>query len=220
MSGMLVKELLYLKGQKRALYSVLIVAIVFFALMLSQGHNESPAEKNLMLAASMGILMAMLAAIVIINCLASDEKAKWDSYARSLPVGATRIIGAKYLFLLILTAAGMIFGMLIDWVAVGFHVDGNALSLLCAVTGGVSLLMCSLELPLALKFGLQKANLVVILLFSLGPVLLGRLSDRFGVMKISDAQFFAAMRFVPLIALAIMVISYFISCRIYSHKEA
>lgn len=220
MSGMLMKEVLYLKGQKRALYSVLIVSIVFFTLMITQSHNTSVAEKSIMLSASLGVMMAMLVAIVIMNGLGSDEKAKWDSYARSLPVGATRIIGAKYVFLLILIAIGMVLGMLVDWAAVGFHVDSNALSLLCAVTGGVSLLMCSLELPLALKFGLQKANLVVILLFCLGPALLGRLSDRFGFAKVSDAQFFAAMRFVPLIALALMAISFFITCRIYSRKEA
>ena len=219
MSGMLIKELLYLKGQKRALYSILVISMVFFILMFSQSHTMSPEEKGATLAAAIGIMMAMLAAIVAINCLASDEKSKWDAYARSLPVGSARIIGAKYLFLLGLTAAGIVLGILIDWIVSGFHMDADTASLLCAVTSGVAILMCSLEMPLAIQFGLQKSNLVVILLFSLGPVLLGRVVGGSEIMKMSDAQFFAALHLVPLIALAVLAVSFFISCKIYARKE-
>lgn len=216
MSGMLTKEFLYIKGQKRALYSILILIIILPMVMLGQAHTApTPVE----LAGLLGVLMGMLAAVETFNGVASDEKAKWDSFARSLPVSAVQTVGAKYLFLLILTALGMVLGSVIELAITGGHADGNTLLLLCDITGGVSILMCSIELPLFYKFGMQKSNLVVILIFCLCPVLLSRFADQTGIAKLTDAQFFFILRLVPLGVLVLMFVSFLISCAIYSGKE-
>lgn len=216
MSGMLTKEFLYIKGQKRALYSILILVIILPITILGQSHT---APTSIELAGLLGVLMGMLAAVETFNGVASDEKAKWDSFARSLPVSAAQTVGAKYLFLLILTAFGMVLGSVIELAITGGHTDGNTILLLCDIAGGLSILMCSIELPLFYKFGIQKSNLVVILVFCLGPMLLGRLADKTGIMKLTDAQFFFVLRLIPLAVLILMFVSFLISCAIYSGKE-
>lgn len=203
MSGMLIKEFAYLKGQNRAFFAVLILSMVFFILMISQSRHLSAPERSILLALSLGVMMAMLVVVLIMNSLGADEKSKWNSYARSLPIGAARIVGAKYVFLLILTASGMVLGMLFYWIAMGFHADCNALFTLCSAAGGISLLVCSIELPLALQFSLQKTNFVVILVCCFGPALSSRFSGGDGAMP-ADTQVPAILRLVPVIAPAVL----------------
>ena len=217
MSGMLTKEFLYIKAQKRALYSMLILAVILPAAMLGLSHAAPTAVE---LAGLLGVLMGMLAAVEIFNGVASDEKAKWDSFARSLPVSAVQTVGAKYLFLLILSAVGIVLSSVIELAVTGGHADGNTMLILCGIAFGVPILMCSIELPLFYKFGMQKSNIVVLVVFCFCPILLGKLADQSNMKKWTDAQFFTALKILPLILLAILAVSFFLSCRIYSHKEA
>ncbi len=190
--------------------------IILPMVVLGQSHTApTPVE----LAGLLGVLMGMLAAVETFNGVASDEKAKWDSFARSLPVSAAQTVGAKYLFLLILTVFGMVLGSVIELAVTGGHADGNTMLLLCDIAGGVSILMCSIELPLFYKFGIQKSNLVVILIFCLGPMLLTHFAGQTPITKLTDAQFFFALRLVPVAVLVLMFVSFFISCAIYSGRE-
>lgn len=216
MSGMLTKEFLYLKVQKRALYSALIIAVLLFVTMMSQSHG-SPSDRAAAFAALIGIMMAMLTVTETFNGVASDEKAKWDAYARSLPVSTAQIIGAKYLFVLILSAVGIVFGVLIELAVTGGRAGGDVLLILCAVTSGVSILMCSIELPIYYQFGLQKSNLIVLLVFCLGPVLISHFAGKAAAGP-TDAQVYTILRLVPVIALAVMAVSFFISCAVYKRK--
>lgn len=217
MSGMLTKEFLYIKAQKRVLYSILILAVILPAAMLGQSHSAPTAIE---LAGLLGTLMGMLAAVEIFNGVASDEKAKWDSFARSLPVSAAQTVGAKYLFLLILSAVGIVLGTVIEFAVTGGHADGSTMLILCSIAFGVPILMCSIELPLFYKFGMQKSNIVVLVVFCFGPILLGKLADQSNIMKWTDTQFFTALKILPAVLLAILAVSFFLSCRIYSNKEA
>ena len=216
MSGMLTKEFLYIKVQKRVLYSILIIAVILPAAMLGQSHSAPTAVE---LAGLLGVLMGMLSAVEIFNGVASDEKAKWDSFARSLPVSAVQTVGAKYLLLLILSAVGIVLGTVIEFAVTGGHADANTMLILCGIAFGIPILMCSIELPLFYKFGMQKSNIVVLVVFCFCPILLGKLADQSNIMKWTDAQFFTALKILPLILLAILAVSFFLSCRIYSNKE-
>ncbi len=213
MSGMLTKEFLYMKGQKRILLAILILAVLLSVTMLNQSHAPTAVE----LASFLGVLMGLLASVEVFNSAGADEKAKWNAYARSLPVGAVQVVGARYLFLLICTAVCTALGAVIELAVTGGRADGNVTLLLCDITSVMSILMCSIELPLFYRFGIQKANLVVILVFCLGPVLFSRLTIGGGA--VTDAQFFAALRLVPPILLAVLAVSFFFSCRIYLRKE-
>jgi ABC-2 type transport system permease protein len=219
MSGLLTKEFLYLKAQKRVIYTLLVIAIVLFCTMGGTELFSGSSTAEAMRASFFGVLMAMFAATEVFSTLGCDEKAKWNSYACSLPVTAAQAVGAKYLFLLLLTVAGMALGVLIELFMTGGHPTAETLKILCAVTGGVSILMCSIELPLYYRFGLQKSNLIVIVLFCLLPIAISQFGANLIPGDITDAQFFNALRLFPVVLLAVMLLSFFLSVWIYARKE-
>ena len=47
----------------------------------------------------------VLIAVVPFSAFAYDEQTKWDRYARTLPIGPRAMVGARYLFVLILFLA-------------------------------------------------------------------------------------------------------------------
>lgn len=212
MSGLLTKEILYVKVQKRVLYLLAVIAVLMCFMMSGDSAAAS--------AAFLGVLTAMFSATEVFGSLGCDEKAKWSGYARSLPVSAAQAVGAKYLLALILTAAGTTLGALIELIVMKHAgvTDGNVLLILCAVSGGVSLLLCSVELPLYYRFGYQKSNLMLVLVFCFLPITIGKLGEN-SLAGITDAQFFSALRLFPAAVLAVMLLSFFLSVWIYSRKE-
>lgn len=214
MNGILLKEFLYIKVQKRAILSILIIAVMFYVMMLNNNKAPTPVE----LSSLLGVLMAMLSATETFNSLASDEKAKWDGYVKSLPVSTAAIVGSKYLFTMILSAAGALLGTVILFAVSKGHPDTDVLLILLIITFGVSALICSVELPLFYRFGLQKSDLVVLCIFCLGPLVLSRIfpGDFTGV---SDAQAFFLLKLSPLVILAVLLISFCISWGVYKRRQ-
>ena len=47
-------------------------------------------------------MVTMIIAVLPISTFSFDEMAKWDRYAVSLPLGRREVVGARYLFILLL----------------------------------------------------------------------------------------------------------------------
>ena len=208
MTGMLMKELLYAKSFKRTFFVLAGMVVLLFLLVISRKMAVTTE-----LASYIGMLMGLMAAIETFNCAAFDEKAKWDTFARSLPVGVRAIIGARYLFLLFFSAAGSLLGVLLLFLTTGGRAGGNALLLLCAVSLAIPLTACSVALPLFYRFGYQKVNLILLLLICVWPMALS------GGNGLSEAQTALLLKLSPVILLAVTAVSFFISCAIYARKE-
>ena len=208
MTGMMMKELLYAKSFKRTLYVLIVMVVLLFLLVISRKMAVTTE-----LASYIGLLMGLVSATETFNCSASDEKAKWDTFARSLPVGVRAIIGARYLFLLFFSAAGSLLGILLLLLSTGGRTDGSALFLLCAVSLAIPLTACSVALPLFYRFGYRKVNLILLLLICVWPMALS------GGNRISGAQAALLLKLSPVLLLAVTAVSFFISCAIYARKE-
>lgn len=208
MTGMLMKELLYAKSYKRMFYLLAAMTALLFLLVISR--NMAVTSE---LASYIGMLMGLVAATETFNCAASDEKTKWDAFARSLPVSVFSIIGARYLIMLIFSAAGSLLGVLLLLLSTGGRADGNALFLLCTVSLAIPLTACSVALPLFYRFGYQKVNLILLLLICVWPMILS------GGNRLNESQTVLLQKLSPVLLLAVTAVSFFVSCAIYSRKE-
>lgn len=208
MAGMLTKELIHARSGKRMLY-LIGVEIVFLLFLTFSRLMTAPAE----LASYVGMLMGLMAATETFNGVGIDEKTKWDAYARSLPASVFQIVGAKYLSMLIFSAAGAALGTLFLIFPAGGHPDGSIVLLQCAIACTLPILATSVALPLFYRFSYQKTNLILILLICVWPLVL---SGRRGL---TGAQLIFVLKLAPAVLAAVLFLSFVLSCSIYSRKE-
>ncbi len=205
---MLTKEFLSVGSSRRVLCYDAAAAVLLLAsaAMMAGDRSALPSE----LAAYIGMLTGMLAACVTWNGAVADEMSKWDAYARSLPVGAAQIVGARYLFMLLTAAAGTALGVAVDFIVCAGNAGGSALLLLCTVAFAVSILSCSVVLPICYRFGYWK---YAILLVCVWPMLIPAWH------KPAGEQAVFAAKLAPVVLLAVLAASFFLSVSIYSRKE-
>jgi ABC-2 type transport system permease protein len=211
MSGLLVKEFLYVRRQAK----VLLLMVAFFAVFFLLLNPESRSVKSV--TSALMSIMVMLTVILTINTFAYDELAKWDGYVLSLPIAKGRIVGAKYLFTVILSAAGALVTVLAGEAASGGHLKPEELVAACAGACASPLLLCSILLPMFYKFGLQKARVAFIAVFLI-PMVAMPLIEKSGF-SVSGAQWMLLLKLSPVILIAVVAASFLISCKIMEHKE-
>lgn len=169
-------------------------------------------------------LMVMMLIMMPINTFAYDEQAKWDRYAAATPAGRKGVVAGKYLFTALLLAAGLLLcmGLQVGMYAMDLHGDDGLLDMMMAsmVAVSVGAILNAVLLPLLFKFGTQKGRIFLMVSVGIGTggivVLLGVLS---GSMLDVDRLMGTIVGLLPILAVGLMVISYFISQGIYGKKE-
>ena len=144
----------------------------------------------------MSMALAMVEVIVMVLPISSfsyDEAAKWDRYAAVLPVGRTAVVKARYLFLLLVLLAAAAIGLV-----------GSILSSLLARDG-------------PWMYVIIFAPIVVLL----GGAKLGLFDgiDLSWLDQLPELAVLGVFALVPLVPLVGMLLSCWISCRIYARKE-
>lgn len=149
MSGLILKDLLYLR---KGSLSILIIG-GFYCLMAVVGAWS---------VSFLGGFLAVLVTMLPFNCFAYDHTAKWDVYAFTLPVSRNGIVAARYLTVLILTAAGALLALLAGAVAAlfGRMDDWQTYLVTCLVVLALGLLINAVMLPLLYKFGAERARII------------------------------------------------------------
>lgn len=163
------------------------------------------------------IMVSMLG----ISLISYDERSRWDKYCASLPVTRAQTVTSKYLLLGILVAVMSLLSVIVAIVST----HELLLSLyLAAVSLGVSLLLPAVSMPLCYKFGTEQARWVtlvalggsVALFFILGSLLFDNLFDP---NSYTTRLPMTAILLLPLIGLALFVLSWRLSIRIYQNRE-
>lgn len=207
MKGLLRKDILSLKGT----FAILAVFMLVYAAIGVVGNNGS------MLTAVLAIVIMMLPA----NSISYDEFYHWDRYVLTMPVSRKMVVQSKYVlcFLLVgfMLVVGTVFSLLLDGDVVGALFS-------TAIVAFMALLMSVLSLPCMLKWGASRGRMVLVLLcaaagsivglvlFSLKALTLDFFTGNFFVLEA------ALLGMITLTAVA-TVISYFISLRLYEHKQ-
>lgn len=213
MNGLLRKELLLLKSSGKT-YIFLILFYAVFSLFSNSTMFST--------------LATLILLLLPLTSFSLDELARWDKFAAALPGGRRAVVKSKYQLLFLTLAGALVLSFLVDLLVYFFGRDQSTTlpelvvtALICVVMG---LLINCLLYPFLFKYGAQKARLylalgigiamaliaVVIFLFRLNNAPLEMLQE------LPLAAIAAAL--IVLLAAAV-VISYFVSCRIYDNKE-
>lgn len=216
MTGLIAKDFLVSKRSLKAYFGIMI----FYAVLTFMGvFNIS------FVTAFVSVMLIMLP----IGAFSYDEAAKWDRYAMALPLGRRAVVGARYLFTLLVTLISLALALL-SGVAVSVTGQGSFIEVMVTAfaTLASGLLVSDLLLPLCYKLGAERARpylyaiifipmIVLFLAFRMGVRIDASWLDR---LALSSPGALLALSALPLLAaLALMFVSYLISCRIAANKE-
>lgn len=216
MTGLIWKDLMVSKRSLKAYLGVMI----FYAALTFMGMFSVA-----FVTAFVSIMLIMLP----ISAFAYDEQAKWDRYAMSLPIGRSRVVGARYLFTLLVALGSLAFTLLAG-VAVAVTGRGDLFEVLVSAltTLAAGLFIADVLLPLCYKMGPERARpylyalifipvIGLFLLYKLGVHIDTSWLDRLA--QSSPAVLLGLCSLPLLAALALTFVSYLISCRIAAGKE-
>ena len=175
----------------------------------------------------MSMALAMVEVIVMVLPISSfsyDEAAKWDRYAAVLPVGRTAVVKARYLFLLAAAAIGLVGSILASLLA---REDLGELLATLLVSMGLGLMIADIMLPVVYQLGPERARpWMYVIIFAPIVVLLGGAKlglfdgiDLSWLDQLPELAVLGVFALVPLGPLVGMLLSCWISCRIYARKE-
>lgn len=170
--------------------------------------------------------LSVMVMMLPMTAFAYDEQARWDRYALSMPLGRRAVVGARYLFALMLALFAAACGLLTC--AFLFIMEkGDLIEDLATILSslGVGILLAAIILPLCYKMGPERARPYMYVIIFV-PIIAIFLAYRSGVHvdlssldALPDAVFIGGIGLFPLLGLLTLGISYLISCRIAVEKE-
>lgn len=215
MTGLITKDFLVMrKALKSYLLIMALYAVMAWLDILNYGFIITFIQVMLM--------------VLPISAFAYDEQAKWDRYAMSLPLGRHKVVGARYLFVLILTLATTAIGLATTAIlTLAREADPVEMILTLEVSTTIGLLVPAVILPLSYKLGAERARpylYAIIFIPTIAFVLLAKadildLSALNSLNSLSPASIVAGAALLPAAGLVGLGISYLISCRVAAGKE-
>lgn len=208
MLGLVKKDLLMIKGNIR---QVILFLVVFLVLAFQ--------ENNIIV-----IVPVFVSMMVFITTFSYDEYNKWDAYAISLPVSRKNIVKSKYVASIILWVIALLVTVVITGIMGLFEQNINYFEMFGMILGCVFsiVLLEAILFPLIFKFGVEKGRIglfvgVFAIAALLGFIFTGiDLENANGFIEIFNKYYYIL---IPLVAVILLVISYFVSKRIYLKKE-
>lgn len=207
----LVKKDLYLSLSM--LKSYVLVAAVFAALTLTGIYDTS----------FFVTYLSVMCIMIPVNLFAYDEQARWDKYAAALPSGRAGVVGARYLFTILICLGSLLFALLLQLIVALFTgARGQArtdLLLSGLLPTAYGCFMNAVLLPLLFKFGSQKGRIYLLLALGVGVgVIFGGLTG-LKEMGIFLSELTLPLFVLPVVGLLTLIPSYFLSRRIFFHKD-
>ena len=159
----------------------------------------------------------------------ADEKEKWMVYAIALPGGIKGYVKGKYAFVVVMMVFSALFTLVSSVVfdiMVGENRMISASLMILMISGGISMLACSLQYPIIFYFGSQKGSTLVgwLLLAVLCAVyiwymfgdlsVLDKLSQNFMELFLWVQQHVAAVRVIVFLFFMVGVAAMMISCKV------
>lgn len=173
-------------------------------------------------------IVEVIIMILPISAFSYDEMAKWDRYAMAMPLSKREVVGARYLFALMMTLLAAAFGFvscaLMTIMGNGAVTEGLATVLVALAAG---LVIADILLPLCYKLGPERARPYMYLVIFI-PTLALFAGAKMGILdrvdfswldRLSEGAVLGLFALLPLLALAGLGLSWMVSCRIMERKE-
>jgi hypothetical protein len=215
MTGLIMKDILMMR---KVLKSYLLLIVIYIVLAYLDFFDYS----------FIITFVQVILAVMPISAFAYDEQSKWDRYAISLPLGRNRVVGARYLFVLLLTlftvAMGLAGTALLYLVQ---QADPLEMFVTLMVSTTIGLLIPTILLPLSYKMGAERSRpylYAIIFIPVIAVVLLARagvldMSVLKGMELLTPTALAGGAALLPLAGLVLLFVSYLVSCRVAAGKE-
>lgn len=203
MMGLILKDIYTLKKQ----WKVMLVIFAFYFFISIMGQD----------AGYFSIMTVIYSFLLPITALAFDEQSHWDKYALALPLSRTAIVLSKYVLAiginLVMTAITLIVNLAFIYY---YDLEIIPIELLALTLGActVGIIILAVMMPLFFKFGVEKARMVMIVVVLLPTVLIMLFPEFFASVPIAKI-----IPIIPLVVVALLCVSCFLSIKIYQHKE-
>lgn len=201
MKSLIYKDLVNLKQQSRIFLLVMGLWIVMAVI-----------ERN---ATFVGGLLAVFGLLITITAYAYDERAGWDKYALTLPVGRVTVVASKYVLAVLSLTVSMAFYVAIS---MGIGADMRETLVTAALLIAVGLIASEVILPVIIRFGTEKGRFLLIALILLPSVLtlmMGRAGVDIAIEMTAEQAAAAALA----LSAVLFPVSLAVSIRIYTRKE-
>lgn len=209
MKGIIYKDFKILLKQVKPIFILLIVVAIGFII-----YKMSPFGGVIA-----SIMIGFTVGMIPIYFIQSDEQANWKKYELTLPVNIFSLIGSKYLVQIIAAVFTVLFSIIALSLEQIILKDVTIIlfktSLILSFVGPI--LLGSFIIPLALKFGTQKARFIAMPLFIPMVFIISGFEDGNITSKILND--YNSFLFISIaLSLIILLASYFISVFIYRDK--
>ena len=215
MTGLILKDLFVMR---KVLRSYLLLIVIYAILAYLDFFDYS----------FIITFIQIILAVLPISAFAYDEQSKWDRYAMSLPLGRSKVVGARYLFVLALTLFTVAMGLAgTALLYLAHQVDPLEMFVTLMVSTTIGLLLPTILLPLSYKLGAERARpylYAIVFIPIIAVVLLVRaeiidFSALNRLNGLSPTALAGGAALLPLAGLAGLAVSYLISCRVAAGKE-
>lgn len=207
MKGLLLKDWYMLVKYCRMYF---LIAIVFLATSLFNSENMF-----------LVVYPCLFCGMIPMTLLSYDERSKWLQYSEMLPSTRAQYVSAKYLiglipFLLILVTMGIAHSIRMV-LTTGF--DGKKLAMMLGIMLLMAFLSSSICLPPALMLGVEKGRIMYYLMIAV--VCFGGVVSTSILQGKVYTQLHAgpSMLLVPLAAIVLYAVSWYLSIRAYEKRE-
>ena len=207
MKGLLIKDLCIL-GKSGKFYLLYLVAMALL------GYNMDNTSFVI------GVLV-MVFTILCITTFSYDDLARWPAYAAALPVSRRQVVLAKYILGLGMPLVGGLLSFGITLIYSFLRPENVAQNALIAgVVTAVGIAFNLLMLPATFKWGAERSRIFLYLAFAAvfaGSFALAKLPLKAPSLPALSPAVLGVILAVALVALGLL--SYLLSCRIYAKKE-
>ena len=215
MTGLILKDLFVMR---KVLRSYLLLIVIYAILAYLDFFDYS----------FIITFIQIILAVLPISAFAYDEQSKWDRYAMSLPLGRSKVVGARYLFVLALTLFTVAMGLAgTALLYLAHQVDPLEMFVTLMISTTFGLLMPTILLPLSYKLGAERARpylyaIVFIPVIAFVLLVKAEIIDFSALNRLnglSPTALAGGAALLPLAGLAGLAVSYLISCRVAAGKE-
>lgn len=216
MTGLIIKDLVNLKRYGKTLSAF----IVIYAVMSFINKDASMFNS----------IFTVVLAMITISSYSFDEAANWDSYALSMPVDRRDIVKSKYCLLLIISTLGIGVSLIFS-IGINLYIGSENLlkGFEFSVIGVMGILFFySIIIPIITKLGVEKARIIIIIVFMLPMGIVYLLMNSLNnettiipkqILEIGSLILQYKYIIVPIAIVIALSISYNISVKIYRKKQ-
>lgn len=202
MKSLLWKDFITMKKYLKLMAIMLVFYVVLFGFVIKDVTVAS-------------LMLTIVVTIVPTATFSYDELCKWDNFALSLPVRKKDIVLSKYIVTLICAGVGAVLSLLLCAFAGKITQESLVQIYFCLF---YALFCTAVIIPLLYRYGSVKARLLTIVVYML-PAFLFTVLVEYGSVSISDHTFFVATAASPFLLIAVLIVSYALSCRIFRKKD-